>query len=121
LRRRLVAVAFAVVLAGVTSGSASAQTGPVMMFVPRLAPDLAMTGPASAGQPVQVTGTGAQAQLWVLTNPDFEESATQIVNQQTGLCLDVASTTAGARVIATACTGSPSQPVGGFRAGERQL
>ena len=82
---------------------------PVMMFVPRLAPDLAMTGPASAGQPVQVTGTGAQAQLWVLTNPDFEESATQIVNQQTGLCLDVAGTTPGARVITAVCSGSPTQ------------
>jgi ricin-type beta-trefoil lectin protein len=118
LRRRLVALAVALVLAGVTSGTASAQTGPVVMFVPRLAPNLAMTAPASAGQPVQLAPqTGAPAQLWVFTNPDFEESPTQIVNQQTGLCLDVASTTAGARVIAAACTGSPSQLWGGSEQG----
>jgi Ricin-type beta-trefoil lectin domain len=109
-RRGFVALAFALLLAGVSSGGASAQTGPVMTFVPRLAPSLAMTAPTSAGQPVQLApNTGSPQQLWELTNPNFEESRTQIVNQETGLCLDVASTTAGASVIAATCSGSPSQ------------
>jgi hypothetical protein len=43
-------------------------------------------------------------------DPDLASARqTQIVNQQTGLCLDVPSTTAGARVIAAVCNGSRSQ------------
>jgi hypothetical protein len=97
--RHFVALAFALVLAGAASGSASAQTGPAVMFVPaNFAPDLAMTGPASAGQPVQLAAqTGSPAQLWEFTDPEFEQFPTQIVNQQTGLCLDAAGTTAGRR------------------------
>jgi hypothetical protein len=109
-RPRLVALAFALGLAALAPATATAQTGPTFVVAPQLNPRLAMTGPAAAGQPVQLApNTGAPAQLWEFTNPNFDNQVTQIVNQQTGLCLDVTSTTSGATVIAATCNGSRTQ------------
>jgi Ricin-type beta-trefoil lectin domain len=110
-RPRFVVLTLTLVLAAVAPGAATAQTGPVL-FAPRLAPNLAMTGPASAGQPVQLAPqTGARAQLWQLAVPPSMPTprVQLIVNQETGLCLDIASMTSGATVIAAVCNGSGTQ------------
>jgi hypothetical protein len=80
-----------------------------VIFSPRLAPGVAITGPASSGQPVELAAnTGSPAQIWTITNPG-NPSDTTIVNQQTGLCLDAVQHAAGAKVIAATCTGSQDQ------------
>jgi hypothetical protein len=69
----------------------------------------AITGPASAGQPVRLgPKDGLPDQVWTLTSPG-NPSITQVISKQTGLCLDVARPDIGAEVIAAACDGSPTQ------------
>jgi hypothetical protein len=88
-------------------GGLGISPGTNVIFEPELAEGLAITGPASDGQPVELTSkTGLADQVWTLVNPD---GVTQIINKKTGLCLDVASVTAGATVIAAICNASPSQ------------
>jgi hypothetical protein len=80
--------------------------GADVTFVSFAAQGDALTVPASPGQPVQLAPkSGLPAQVWTLTNPG-NPSVTQIVSEQTGLCLDVTSPAAGAKVIAATCDGS---------------
>ena len=102
------APAAALVLVAVTAVPAAAEAGDVVL-APRLAPNLAITSPPSAGQPVALAAnTGSAAQVWNVP-PDGKFGP--VVNRQTGLCLDVAggSTDPGATVIAGTCNGAKSQ------------
>jgi hypothetical protein len=83
--------------------------GKDVTFSPRLASGVDITGPASAGQPVELApDSGSPAQVWTLTDPG-DPSITQIINKQTGLCLDSTEHAAGAQLIAATCNGSKDQ------------
>ena len=85
------------------------QAGQDVTLVPFESRGEAITGPASAGQPVRLgPKDGLPDQVWTLTSPG-NPSITEVISKQTGLCLDVASPEIGAEVIAAACDGSPTQ------------
>jgi hypothetical protein len=78
-------------------------------FSPVVAPGKAITGSALPGRPVKLKEfTGSPAQVWRVPHPD-SGSLTEIINNQTGLCLDAAHHAAGAKVITTICDGSKHQ------------
>jgi hypothetical protein len=97
------------------TGPFSIRTGPgagrdqEVTFSPALAPGKAVTGSALPGRPVKLKEfTGSPAQVWRIPHPD-SGSVTEIINNQTGLCLDAAHHAAGAKVITTICDGSKHQ------------
>ncbi len=78
-------------------------------FSPVVAPGKAITGAALPGRPVRLKEfTGSPAQVWRIPHPD-SGSLTEIINKQTGLCLDAAHHAAGAKVITAICDGSKHQ------------
>lgn len=78
-------------------------------FSPVVAPGKAITGAARPGQPVRLKEfTGSPAQVWKIPHPG-RGSRTEIINKQTGLCLDAAHHAAGAKVITEICDGSKHQ------------
>lgn len=78
-------------------------------FSPVVAPGRAITGAALPGRPVKLKEfTGSPAQVWRIPHPD-SGSLTEIINKQTGLCLDAAHHAAGAKVITAVCDGSEHQ------------
>jgi hypothetical protein len=92
-----------------TGTGVGVSPGTQVTLVPYAARADAITGPASAGQPVQLQPeSGSADQVWTLTSPG-NPSVTEVVNEQSGLCLDATSAAAGATVTATTCTGSPTQ------------
>jgi|HubBroStandDraft_3_1064219.scaffolds.fasta_scaffold33797_1 hypothetical protein len=97
------------------TGPFSIRTGPgagrdqEVTFSPVVAPGKAVTGAELPGRPVKLEEfTGSSAQLWRIPHPD-SGSITEIINKQTGLCLDAAHHAAGAKVITTICDGSKHQ------------
>jgi hypothetical protein len=93
-----------------TSGVGAPPPGSTgVTFSPLLAPDRLITSPASAGQPVELAPrSGVAGQFWKLTNPG-NPSVTQIISEQTGLCLAASAAVRGATVVAATCDGSKSQ------------
>jgi Ricin-type beta-trefoil lectin domain-like len=88
----------------------SASSSVDVTFVPWLARDLAITTPATAGDPVELKpDTGAPGQVWTITTPGNPSDKTTIINKQTGLCLSADQHAAGANVIAATCDGSLGQ------------
>jgi hypothetical protein len=78
-------------------------------FSPVVAAGKAITGAALPARPVELKEfTGSPAQVWRIPHPD-SGSLTEIINKQTGLCLDAAHHAAGAKVITTICDGSKHQ------------
>ena len=76
---------------------------------PAAAPGKAITGSALPGRPVRLKEfTGSPAQVWRIPHPD-SGSLTEVIDKQTGLCLDAAHHAAGAKVITAICDGSKHQ------------
>jgi len=92
-----------------TGSGVGSQRGQDVTISSYQAPREDLTGPAAAGQPVELSAaSGSPAHIWTLTNPG-NPSVTQIINLQSGLCLDGGSLRSGARVVAATCNSSASQ------------
>ena len=87
------------------TGVSSLPSIVVQTLAPATAPESRLTGPKSAGRRVSLrAANGTTRQGWSMTNRGAEPE-TRVINQRTGLCLDVRndSQAAGADIVTDVC------------------